>query len=194
MVASPEISRANGRKSRGPVTEMGKAIASKNATKHGLLSQKPPLVIGEDLESFQGIMQGLLDEYQPQTPTEHLLVQKIAMGWLRLHRLWGVEAAIANVSILQQKMEQKYPDQPILDLAALERPSPKTAAEKAELSWLKQEINQTALASLAIPNIEKLEKLSRYERHLTKQLYDALNRLQEIQKQRQQADFMGSFG
>lgn len=194
MVASPEISRANGRKSRGPVTEMGKAIASKNATKHGLLSQKPPLVIGEDLESFQGIMQGLLDEYQPQTPTEHLLVQQIAMGWLRLHRLWGVEAAIANVSILQQKMEQKYPEQPILDLAALEHPSPKTAAEKAELSWLKQEINQTALASLAIPNIEKLEKLSRYERHLTKQLYDALNRLQEIQKQRQQADFMGSFG
>ena len=71
MVASPEISRANGRKSRDPVTEMGKAIASKNATKHGLLSQTPPLVINEDLENFQGIMQGLLDEYQPQTPTEH---------------------------------------------------------------------------------------------------------------------------
>jgi len=41
-------------------------------------------------------MQGLIDEYQPVSLTEHLLVQQVAMGWLRLHRLWGVEAAIAN--------------------------------------------------------------------------------------------------
>ena len=91
-------------------------------------------------------------------------------------------------------MAQSYPEQPILDLAALERPSPKTAADKVELSWLKQEINRAGLAPLVIPDLEKLEKLSRYERHLTKQLHDALSRPQEIQNQRQQADCMGSFG
>ncbi|CAA9574144.1 hypothetical protein AVDCRST_MAG81-2032 [uncultured Synechococcales cyanobacterium] len=32
------------------------------------------------------------------------------MGWLRLHRLWGVEAAIANREILQAQLEAKYPD------------------------------------------------------------------------------------
>jgi hypothetical protein len=84
MVASPEICRLNGAKSRGPTSSSGKAIAS--ATKHGILSQQPPILATEDLESFQGIVQGLIDEYQPQTSTEHLLIQQVAMGWLRLHR------------------------------------------------------------------------------------------------------------
>jgi len=99
MVASPEVVRLNGKKSRGPITKRGKAIAAKNATKHGMLTQQPPLLATEDLETFQGIMQGIVNEYQPASPTEHLLVQQVAMGWLRLHRLWGVEAAITNKEI-----------------------------------------------------------------------------------------------
>lgn len=108
MVASPEICRANGRLSRGPRSERGKAIAAKNATRHGLLSQKPPLLVTEDLETFQGIVQGLIDEYQPQTPTEQLLIQQVAMGWQRLHRLWGVEAAIANLEMIRLERAAKY--------------------------------------------------------------------------------------
>lgn len=110
MVAEPGICRINGRKSRGPVTLRGKAIAAKNATKHGLFSEKPPLLITEDLASFQGIMQSVIDEYQPQTATEHLLVQQLAMGWLRLHRLWGVEAALASKAILEAQMRSRYPE------------------------------------------------------------------------------------
>lgn len=109
MVANPDTSRLNGAKSRGPVTERGRAIAAQNATRHGLLSTKPPLVLGEDLETFQGIVQGLIDEYQPQTPTEQLLIQQVAMGWQRLHRLWGVEAAIANLEMIRLERAAKYP-------------------------------------------------------------------------------------
>lgn len=109
MVASPEVTRQNGKKSPGPATERGRAIAAKNATKHGMLAQQPPLLATEDLETFQGIMQGLIDEYQPASPTEHLLIQQASMGWLRLHRLWGVEAAIANEEVLKAQREAKYP-------------------------------------------------------------------------------------
>jgi len=110
MVASPEICRANGRKSRGPVTQRGKASASKNATKHGVLAKSPPILITEDLASFQGMVQSLVSEYQPQGATEYLLIQQVAMGWLRLHRLWGVEAAIANVEMLKVQLATKFPD------------------------------------------------------------------------------------
>lgn len=110
MVANPEICRANGRKSRGPVTTRGKTVASRNATKHGLLAKLPPLLVTEDLETFQGIVQGLMDEYQPQAATEHLLIQQVAMGWLRLHRLWGVEAALASKAIMEAQMRNRYPE------------------------------------------------------------------------------------
>ncbi len=110
MVANPETNRLNGRKSRGPVTARGKAIAAKNATKHGILAKAPPILVTEDLETFQGIVQELIDEYQPQRATEHLLIQQVAMGWLRLHRLWRVEAAIANIEVLKVQLNAKFPD------------------------------------------------------------------------------------
>ena len=52
------------------------------------------------------MIQGLIDEYQPETPTEHMLIQQIAMGWLRLHRLWSVEAATGNIEVLQAKRDR----------------------------------------------------------------------------------------
>jgi len=59
MTASAEVCRFNGRKSRGNDTGQN---ASGNATKHGLLSERPPLVMGETW-ALQGIVQGLIDEY-----------------------------------------------------------------------------------------------------------------------------------
>jgi len=100
MVCTPEQSRLNGAKSNGPTTPRGKAIAAQNATKHGLLATQPPMVQGEDQQLFYELWQSLVGEYQPQTPTEQLLVQQAAVGWWRLYRLWGVEAAIANCQLL----------------------------------------------------------------------------------------------
>lgn len=80
MTCSPEQSRINAAKSRGAITERGKTIASRNAQKHGLLSTQPPLLAGEDLATFQGIVEGLINEYKPKKPSEQLLVQQVAMG------------------------------------------------------------------------------------------------------------------
>lgn len=109
MVANPEICRQNGRKSKGPTSSKGKAISSVNATKHGLLAQKPPLVMTEDADVFQNLLESLNDEYQPQTPTEQLLVQQIAMGQLRLYRAWSAEAATIDLASLQAQWDQQYP-------------------------------------------------------------------------------------
>ena len=109
MVAKPDVSRANGAKSKGPKTERGKAIASRNATKHGLLAEKPPLLASEDLETFQDLMQGLVDHYQPGDPVEWHLVQQVAMAMQRQQRLWAAEAAMGNQGILPR------PSRPVTD-------------------------------------------------------------------------------
>jgi hypothetical protein len=100
MVASPEVCRLNGAKSKGPKTERGKAIAARNATKHGLLATQPPILVSEDLETFQGLVQNLVDEYEPVGPVEWHWVQTIAMCIQRQHRLWGAEAALGNAQLL----------------------------------------------------------------------------------------------
>ncbi len=110
MVCSPEISKTNGTKSQGAVTQRGKAISCRNATKHGLLAQKPPLLITEDLTTFEQLVQGLIDYYQPENPVEQFLIQQIAMGMLKQYRLWNVEAAIANIEILKVQNSTKFPD------------------------------------------------------------------------------------
>jgi hypothetical protein len=110
MVAGGEISRQNGRKSKGAKTKRGKAIASKNATKHGLLAKKPPLLVTEDYSTFQGLLNGLISEWQPEGATEHFLVQSLAMAMLRQYRLWGYEAASINHRMLKFQYEQKYPE------------------------------------------------------------------------------------
>jgi hypothetical protein len=116
MVTSPaklEANRRNATKSTGPRSQRGKAIVAKNATKHGLLSQNPPLLATEDLETFQGLIQSLVDDYQPQSPVEWHLLQTVAMCIQRQHRLWQAEASILNEQMLPEpikpNVDEKYP-------------------------------------------------------------------------------------
>lgn len=112
MSCSPEISRANGRKSRGAKTSRGKQIASLNATKHGLLAKKPP-ALGEELVIFQEFKKELTDEFQPESSSEILLIEQVAMGRMRLYRLWGAESAMAILALTPPPKEsaivEKYP-------------------------------------------------------------------------------------
>ena len=183
-----EISRINGAKGKGAVTPRGKAIASSNATKHGLLSTKPPLLISEDIELFKSILEGLKEDYQPQTTLEFLLIQQAAMGWLRLWRLWITEAATINSNLLARQDELENPSMDFSFLTEL-LPQEKTKINK-ELNKRIQEANS---AKLAIPDDEAVVKFSRYERHILRCLYDSLDRLDKIQ-QRRNEELAGSFG
>jgi hypothetical protein len=63
------------------------------------------MLLTEDKEVYVQMLQELVKEYQPATPTEFLYVEKIAMGQLRLYRLWRTEAARAN----KEMMQRRYP-------------------------------------------------------------------------------------
>ncbi|MGI8961030.1 MAG: hypothetical protein ACR2IV_14950 [Bryobacteraceae bacterium] len=67
-------------KSTGPRTLAGKLASSGNSLKHGLAA--PRLIIpGEDRTAFEALLADLLDEHQPASPTEELLVHEIAQSW-----------------------------------------------------------------------------------------------------------------
>ncbi len=85
--------RANGRKSTGPKTPVGKKIVSLNGLKHGLRAQPAarPLwqtmaVLGEDPARFQALLQGVVRSYPPANPLELRLCEDITRLLLKAER------------------------------------------------------------------------------------------------------------
>ena len=77
-----EINRANAQHSTGPRSAEGKLASSRNSLKHGLASGTL-LIPGEDRAAFEALRDALLEEHQPATQTEELLVQEMAQSyWL----------------------------------------------------------------------------------------------------------------
>ena len=109
MAGHPDITRQNAQLSTGPRSQEGKAIASRNNTQHGLLSRQPPLLGTEDHTTLEGVLVGLVEEYQPQGPLEHHLVQQIAMCILRQHRAWRAEAVAGDKAAAVETLSTHYP-------------------------------------------------------------------------------------
>jgi hypothetical protein len=102
-------SRANGKKSRGPVTKAGKAISSRNSTRHGILSNT--LVLDrESKERFQTLLQNLTNEHEPSTETERVLVETMAVSRWRQMRIWGIEKNILAAEITKLEAYQPCDD------------------------------------------------------------------------------------
>ncbi len=70
----------------GPRTAEGKAASSMNATKHGLSSNKIVLP-GESRAAYDRLLDTLMEEHDPGTPTEALLVEEMAQAHWRLNRV-----------------------------------------------------------------------------------------------------------
>ncbi len=83
-------SKTNGAKSKGPVTPQGKRNSSKNAVKHGLLAANVVLET-ENKELFFEWLNELMEEHQPATPTEAMLVRTIASAQWRRDRIWSLQ-------------------------------------------------------------------------------------------------------
>jgi hypothetical protein len=86
--AQTEANRANAQKSTGPATEEGKAASSQNGWKHGLFGVFRVLE-NEDQVAYTLFLADLIDEHQPTTPTETILVENMAQHhWLRNRALY----------------------------------------------------------------------------------------------------------
>jgi hypothetical protein len=146
--------RTNAKKSKGPVTPHGKCISSRNATRHGVLASVL-LIEGESRERFNALLNGIYAEYQPVTPTEISLVNKIAASQWRQQRAWAIETASLTHEIRNQ------PDTP-------------PSVDPATRAML-------AIRAMG-DNSHHLDLMSCYEHRYDRQQYraiEALNRLRE---------------
>ncbi len=92
--------QANAKKSTGPKTAAGKAASARNNFRHGFTGAFS-VVEGEDQSGFDQLLEALLGEHQPATPTESLLVEGMAQHY------WMKQRAIRRQSTLQEQDERQ---------------------------------------------------------------------------------------
>ena len=90
--------RANGAKSRGPVTAQGKANSARNSFRHGLRA-RILFNDGKFEPERQSLIASLVRELNPQTEIERRLVEIVAEAhWARI-RLWQLETDLLNAEM-----------------------------------------------------------------------------------------------
>lgn len=96
-----EASRANGARSRGPITPEGKAISSRNAMRHGLLANTI-LLSNEGGENFKGLFQMNVDKFSPVDDVEMSMIEEMCAAYWRLRRTWAMETSIIESGLASQ--------------------------------------------------------------------------------------------
>jgi hypothetical protein len=98
-----EIARANGAKSRGPVTPEGKSRSSQNARKDGRYAKTRTrygnhtiVLANEDLDAYNEHLARHINRFQPADPVELRIVEDIAAIDWRLVRGAAVQTRLAD--------------------------------------------------------------------------------------------------
>jgi hypothetical protein len=92
--AQAEAARANGARSRGPVTPAGKARSARNGTRHGLCSASFFLLPDEDPEAYALFLADLLASLGPADEAERQAAERVAQAMWCQSRADRLEAAI----------------------------------------------------------------------------------------------------
>ena len=160
-----ESARANGAKSRGPITLEGKLASSQNAAQHGIFSRTMVLQCESQLR-FEQVLAELKDQVQPRNATESGYVEIMAIARWRQMRVWAVQKTAIELEMARLESAQaESANDPAADAAGL---------------------TPVVLATLAYQTLSGnsfLDKLHRYETSYDRQFAKARA---AIQKQRAQ--------
>lgn len=146
LVANRENAKLGGVK-----TLEGKAVSSKNAIRHGILSNEA-LLPEEDSEELSYLTQGLMGDLKPQGTLEILLVERIVSSFWRLKRAIRIEAELIENGSLTSQVLASFGREKALGRAFLED-----------------------------ANSDPYTRFTRYETSIERSLYRALHELQRIQ-------------
>jgi hypothetical protein len=93
-----QAARANGARSRGPVTPKGKANSSQNATRHGLLA-KTVVLSNENADLFAANVDELIERFNPADEIEMAAIEEMAAAHWRLRRNLAIEHAVLEAGL-----------------------------------------------------------------------------------------------
>jgi hypothetical protein len=175
--AAAAASRANGKKSRGPITPEGKARSAANApaARHGLSTTHRPsgtapgrqathsvCINNENALGFFLLHEALIAEFAPGTTAEHLFVEEMAAARWGLQRAWVMQS-----SLLDNQMDHMT----------------------AELAETYASVDEPTRAALAFRRLTEsspsLATIQRYETRLARQFDRCLKSLIFLRNNRQ---------
>jgi hypothetical protein len=99
--------QTNSQSSSGPKTLEGKQTASRNSFRHGLTS-KDVIIEGEDVELFNELHAQLIEEHQPATVTESMLVKNMAQYYWLVQRAIGLQNSTLEAKFFDDKVMALY--------------------------------------------------------------------------------------
>jgi hypothetical protein len=187
-----EANRRNALASTGPKTENGKQQSRRNALKHGLTAETviEPL---ENPEEYRAFEEAVVSEYLPQTPVERELVHRLASLFWRLRRATSIETGLLRMQSemlhafrsCRQKMAQAGEGEGSGSSAGA------TAFRTQGAQVLDPDVRPAKIPSrdiavsfLRLANLdsELVDRLSRYEAGLWRQLVQTLFALQTLKR------------
>ena len=180
--------RKNALKSTGPKDT---SLTRFNALKHGLTANKIVVTPMEDPAEYDALVEALVQDFQPQTTTEALLIQQVASCHWRRQRFIKaekvrVESKVFDALFKFNRKENAEKDrlQSELTETCFNPNRPKEIAE--EVKYLKdtyQRRGELHISKQVAPDLDAL--MIRYDSTLERQFYRALVVLLKIQSARQ---------
>ena len=163
--------KANSQKSTGATTAEGKATVSKNAIRHGLLSQRL-IITGEEIQDFDALLVGLMQSVAPEGMLEKVLVEKVAVAMWRQKRLVAAESASIELGRRLESQANRNVINRTLNLgyggmlgeeedATLDELKPLSKDEQETLGWCRDFLKEYAALddeALYSENLARLKK------------------------------------
>jgi hypothetical protein len=194
-----EANRRNAKRSTGPATEDGKERSRCNAVRHGLTAET---VIGtlEDAEDYRAFEAAIIADYDAQSAVERELVLRLASLLWRLRRAATMETGLFEIQAGQLRAFKKthharQASRQVL-YSLLGQPAPGTFQSGTQshlpdpdpakpLGNSAIEITQCFLRLANLPNFA-LDRLSRYEATLWRQVARVLFALDALERRKPQ--------
>ena len=200
MTSLPQIeaNRRNARLSTGPVTEEGKRRSRLNAVRHGLTAETVIDAL-EDAEDYAAFELAIAAEYDAQSAVERELVLRLASLLWRLRRSTAIESGLFKIQAqhllqfrqrrLASQNRHKIIDTVHRNAVANENPedfATGTDSGSASTSTTADPYDDVTQSFVRLSNLPTypLDRLSRYEATLWRQVRQILFTLQRLDRRK----------